>query len=237
MIGHLAAVPHPPPELGVNGDGTNDAHRTSPILAVFCCFSCDVHGRFQKPHKHGSLDGCIKHTHARTQHSYLPSTGLSHTCRGQTLHCTSVPRSNPYIVHPSAHFFFWLCIDVSTRSISPGITCQPPISIRCCPLEKQGSRSRTTSVVRHFSGTCGHRDMAISSLPAMQGFHSSFKPISARAKRWLSKLEKNEKKRKYSSIAERWDLDPIICKSFCRKTTFTKTLSSLGSHCDYTDQN
>ena len=39
-IGQGSAVPQPSPGLGVNGDGTDDAHRTSPLFPLFFSFSC-----------------------------------------------------------------------------------------------------------------------------------------------------------------------------------------------------
>ena len=47
-IGEDGAVPHPPLGLRVTGDGANDAHRTSPFLALFMVRR-DVPVRFQGP--------------------------------------------------------------------------------------------------------------------------------------------------------------------------------------------
>ena len=115
--------------LTVNGDGTNDAHRTSPFQTFF---KCDVLVRFQRPRKLSSLNGLYYHmfnarslTHARNtgpSRSNIYRTAVSHVCSGQTLHCTSVDTPEKILtLHPSAHSFAFVCIDVNLTSTATGV--------------------------------------------------------------------------------------------------------------------
>ena len=145
-IGQDGEVTHPPPGLGVNGDGTSGAYRTSPS----CPFICEVLVLFQRLRKQDSLNG-----RSRTPTAFQLSHSLWYSYRALTRLCSSekklrliaqpfgiraadkhdmvrvyTPQRNPHTLHPKCANYCSGCIDVNPLSTAAAANTQADLKIR-----------------------------------------------------------------------------------------------------------